>query len=311
MKILDFRLQVLDPAQERIYPLAEGVTIAGREASANLVLANPLVSRRHAQFTLSNNQCLVTDLGSANGTFLNGTRLAPNVPTLLNNGDSLRIGPFELRFEVAEITLEDAPLPSPPVPEITPAAPTPELPPAPPQPPAEPSVERSPAHEPDLPPGLTLESQRLINFLPGIYQTDFMSRFLGLFESVLTPIEWNIDNFDLFLDPETSPTFFMSWLANWYQISFDSTWREDQRRTLLKEAHNIYARRGTRWALGRVLEIYTDCAPEIIDNAPDMAPYSFTVRLPLTTRQVNQELVMRLIDANKPAYTTYTLEFLK
>jgi phage tail-like protein len=160
-----------------------------------------------------------------------------------------------------------------------------------------------------VPPGLSIHSRRLLDYLPGIYHTDFMARFLALFESILVPIEWNVDGFDLHLSPGTAPTDFLPWLANWFQIVFDSTWSETQRRTLLAEAHQIYARRGTRWALSRVIEIYTGQPPEIVDLDKDQDPFTFTIRLPVRKRDVNQELIEAIVDANKPAHTTYTLKF--
>jgi phage tail-like protein len=159
------------------------------------------------------------------------------------------------------------------------------------------------------PPGITLHSQRLLQQLPGIYHTDFMSRFLALFEATLLPLEWTVDNFDLFLSPGTSPTLFLPWLANWYEIIFDSTWSEAQRRTLLKEAHKIYSRRGTRWALNRVLEIYLGKAPEIEEFQDERDPYTFTIKLPVRSGQYSQELIERLVDVSKPAHTNYILKF--
>jgi phage tail-like protein len=158
-------------------------------------------------------------------------------------------------------------------------------------------------------PGLGVYSQRMLNYLPGIYQTDFMSRFLALFESILIPIEWNVDNFDLYLDPGTAPLDFLPWLANWYMILYDSTWSEAQRRTLLKEAHQIYARRGTRWALSRVLEIYLGQKPEISEFTNEKEPFTFTVNLSVSKEKVNQELVEAMIDSSKPAHTTYRLSY--
>jgi phage tail-like protein len=148
-----------------------------------------------------------------------------------------------------------------------------------------------------------------LRYLPGIYHTDFVKRFLGMFESILTPLEWNVDNFDLYLDPSTAPIGFLPWLANWFEITFDSTWSEAQRRSFLKDAHRIYARRGTRWALSRVLEIYTGQVPEIVDLAKDLAPFTFKVKLPLGGHDLDPDLIGAIIDANKPGHTTYILEF--
>ena len=79
------------------------------------------------------------------------------------------------------------------------------------QAPVEPTPPPPPVIEPveddyPMPPGLSMYSRQLLQFLPGIYHTDFMSRFLAVFESILMPIEWNIDNFDLYLDPGSAPS---------------------------------------------------------------------------------------------------------
>ncbi len=160
-------------------------------------------------------------------------------------------------------------------------------------------------------PGLETHSLRLINYLPDIYRTDFMSRFLALFESILLPIEWNIDHFDLYLDAETAPASFLPWLASWFGVPFDETWSDEKRRLYLKEAHLIYARRGTRWALSRLLEIYTGVKPEILEFVEGKDPLYFKVRLPIKSEQVNSEVLMRLIDDHKPAHTSYEVEFSK
>jgi phage tail-like protein len=124
----------------------------------------------------------------------------------------------------------------------------------------------------------------------------------------LTPIEWEITHFDMVLSPGTAPKDFLPWLGSWFDLTFDDSWTEAQRRTLLAEAHRIYARRGTRWALSRVLEIYTGHQPEVIDTAEDLEPFTFRVILPTSARS-RQSLIERLINAHKPAHTNYRLEF--
>ncbi|MFN0121989.1 MAG: protein kinase domain-containing protein [Blastocatellia bacterium] len=57
------------------------------------------VSRRHARIFVQNNQYLIEDLNSSNGTFINGqTRLAPRQPQALSSGDEVRLGETRLRF---------------------------------------------------------------------------------------------------------------------------------------------------------------------------------------------------------------------
>lgn len=50
------------------------------------------VSRRHASIVLHEDSFLLVDKGSDNGTYLNGQRLNPNGPTLLRDGDEIRLG---------------------------------------------------------------------------------------------------------------------------------------------------------------------------------------------------------------------------
>jgi hypothetical protein len=50
------------------------------------------VSRRHAVIRRGENTLTLTDLGSTNGTYLNGQRLTPNQPRVLRDGDEVRIG---------------------------------------------------------------------------------------------------------------------------------------------------------------------------------------------------------------------------
>jgi phage tail-like protein len=136
-----------------------------------------------------------------------------------------------------------------------------------------------------------------------------MKRFLAIFESILAPIEWNVDNFDLYLNPETTPSGFLPWLASWFSITFDSTWTDEQQRELLLEAHEIFARRGTRWALSRILEIYTKEKPEIVDIDANEDPFTFNVKIPLKESEVDKTLIEQIIDASKPAHTSYVLSF--
>jgi phage tail-like protein len=319
------KLTISGPEVDRVFELPEGPTLIGRQPGVDLLLPGNLVSRQHAKIECEAERSQITDLESSNGTRLNGETLQPKVPMALENGALIEIGPYRLVFEVLELEIstaeatgeEQAPVeqkskeePEPPEHEdhlvpIEAASNGGRKPP----PNGGLPVGLIPAGSLEPPPGLEIHSQRLISYLPGIFQGDFMQRFLGIFESILTPIEWNIDNFDLFLDPGTAPYDFMPWLANWYVLTFDSTWNEAKRRLLMAEAHKIYARRGTPWALSRVLEIYTGEKPLIDDQSQDQEPHTFRVTLPIASELVNVDLVKALINANKPAYTSYSLHF--
>jgi FHA domain len=59
------------------------------------------VSRRHAILSHKDNVYRVEDLGSANGTFVNGRRLAPQTATQLADGDEVKCGTLLVRVEFA------------------------------------------------------------------------------------------------------------------------------------------------------------------------------------------------------------------
>jgi phage tail-like protein len=315
-----FQLTVSGSQTNRNYLIPLGRSLIGRDVNNDLIIEDPMVSSRHAQLDCSATECRITDM-SRNGTWLNGERLVQHVAIPLNVGDELMLGQHRLRVVRQPGRIE----PSPPLPILeAPAVVQQQQ--APPPPPPQ---ERIRPYWGQRPPGLSRYSIRLLQYLPEIYhpiktQTvnsagaddpindapeNFMARFLAIFESILLPIEWNIDNFDLFLDTRTAPNDFLPWLASWFGLTFDATWSDDQRRTLLAEAHDIFARRGTRGALSRVLEIYTKSKPEIIDLADDLQPFTFRVRLPVRQAAVKSELIEALIEAHKPAFTTYILQF--
>ncbi len=56
------------------------------------------VSRRHSRLLRENNEWFVEDLGSTNGTFVNGAKIPPNKKTAVKKGDVLRFGQIELEF---------------------------------------------------------------------------------------------------------------------------------------------------------------------------------------------------------------------
>ncbi|HET9587876.1 MAG TPA: FHA domain-containing protein [Anaerolineales bacterium] len=64
--------------------------VIGRDPSVDLPVASPAVSRRHARFVREGDGYILEDLGSSNGTYLNGERLAGRHP--LKSGDEIRLG---------------------------------------------------------------------------------------------------------------------------------------------------------------------------------------------------------------------------
>ena len=82
------------------HAVREGPTAIGRAQENDIVITDALVSRHHAQITLDGGTCQITDLGSGNGTFLNGERI--NGSKCLRPGDVVRIADSE-EFRLLEI----------------------------------------------------------------------------------------------------------------------------------------------------------------------------------------------------------------
>jgi phage tail-like protein len=181
---------------------------------------------------------------------------------------------------------------------------------------------------------------RYVQYLPAIYEDDdLMGRFLMLFESFWAPIEGQIDSLPFYLDPRTTPSEFLPWLASWLDLVLDERWPEQKRRQLIRSAASLYRKRGTRQGLLEYLQIYTGQRAEIVEHrahnlrlgaearlGPAIAlgtanvPHSFTVTLRLPPapssggkkERDQQELARRrrieaIIQAEKPAHTAYDL----
>ncbi len=81
--------------------LAKEHLIIGRDPSCDVVIAHPVVSKRHAEIVRQNGKSLIVDLGSVNGTFVNGIRVKRHE---LQELDRVVIGPSELHFHGGALT---------------------------------------------------------------------------------------------------------------------------------------------------------------------------------------------------------------
>jgi len=102
-------LMVMDMDTEAHFPLVQEDEIMigrldphrGIRPDVDLARYDPAsrISRRHARITTRGHQFFIEDLGSANGTIINGrTRLKPQEPYPLVNGDVVKIGETTLKF---------------------------------------------------------------------------------------------------------------------------------------------------------------------------------------------------------------------
>ncbi len=89
------------------FPLAANSEIVvGRSSDLDMVLVEDMVSRRHAKIAVNGDQVTIQDLGSTNGTFVNGERVKRAV---LNDGDRVLIGTSIIKLVTSEAAVGAAP----------------------------------------------------------------------------------------------------------------------------------------------------------------------------------------------------------
>ena len=79
--------------------VVRGPVIVGRSPGADIVIGAGYVSGRHARFSLMGQNLFVEDLGSTNGTAVNGQLITE--PTALRNGDTVNVGDVAIRVRYA------------------------------------------------------------------------------------------------------------------------------------------------------------------------------------------------------------------
>ncbi len=82
--------------------LMNGANVVGRAPDATIPIDSPGVSRYHARIVVSEAEATLEDLGSKNGTYVNGKRIT--APRRLSGEDQIRIGAIALRFRIAPPT---------------------------------------------------------------------------------------------------------------------------------------------------------------------------------------------------------------
>lgn len=79
--------------------LHEGHYVVGRHLECDIVISDSNVSRRHAEFVCAGRDVIVRDLGSTNGTKVNGVLVKGD--QLLQHGDVIGFGTAQIRFEAS------------------------------------------------------------------------------------------------------------------------------------------------------------------------------------------------------------------
>ncbi len=87
------------------FPLHPGREIViGRSSDLDMVLVEDMVSRKHAKIGMSGDQIVIQDLGSTNGTFVNGEKIKR---TRLKEGDRILVGTSIIKVVVAQAAAEN------------------------------------------------------------------------------------------------------------------------------------------------------------------------------------------------------------
>ena len=281
-------------------PVTDRVLRIGRLPDNELVLSHATVSRHHAEVRVQNGQVVLTDVGSSAGTLVQGQRLAANQPVLLEPGVDVRIGPYLLKYTpnaAAQPVLPGLPVESPARGPSGPLV-------------AAEIIEQmlaAPPGRPTYPVFRPAErSSRYLGHLPAMFQdSEFLGRFLLIFEALWEPLEWRQDHSELYYDPRTSPAAWLGWLASWLDLTVNPHWPEDRQRRLLDEVMELYRWRGTPYGLTRMIEVCTGHSVDIRDAGGEA--FTFQVRIPPEAAG-QRDLIEQLVATHKPAHVGYVLE---
>ena len=117
MKVI---LVMFKDGERRDFPLTKEISVLGRRQDCALRIPTRDVSRQHCELVQQKGQLTVKDLGSSNGTYVNGKRVAESE---LKPGDYLKVGPVMFAVQIngkpAEIQPHAGDEPS----DVTPAIP--------------------------------------------------------------------------------------------------------------------------------------------------------------------------------------------
>lgn len=107
------KLRIVDgPLSGTEFALSDEPAVAGRHVDCAIPIPDPKTSRNHAEFIPEGDgQYSIMDVGSANGTLINGIPLPPRTPRLLAAGDEIRIGKNTFKFFSGDARIPDIEIP--------------------------------------------------------------------------------------------------------------------------------------------------------------------------------------------------------
>jgi pSer/pThr/pTyr-binding forkhead associated (FHA) protein/tetratricopeptide (TPR) repeat protein len=98
-----FRISYPNTADDEVLKLEGHLWVAGRDHGCEIAIDSPHISRKHFELARTKEGFYITDLGSSNGTHLNGQRLPPHEPTQISSGDEVRVMNIEMTFEIRDL----------------------------------------------------------------------------------------------------------------------------------------------------------------------------------------------------------------
>jgi len=96
------RIKYSDEGREELLKLEGQNWVAGRESHCEIFVNHANLSRKHFELSNTPNGFFIMDLGSSNGTTVNGIRLTPHEPKRLESGDEISIKNLAIIFEVRD-----------------------------------------------------------------------------------------------------------------------------------------------------------------------------------------------------------------
>ena len=172
----------------------------GRDPDKDVVLINNHVSRKHAEIRWDGRKLLLFDRHSRAWTFVGGNKLDPDQPYEVKPGDSFRIEPYVLTVTFGRVTGDIAGSVAASSDDQSTSAET--------------DMTAIPIH-PVIAPECT--SSSYLRYLPDIFhESDFLGRYLRIFESIWEPLEQRQAHIHCYFDPRTCPSALLPWLAEWF-----------------------------------------------------------------------------------------------
>ena len=131
---------------------------------------------------------------------------------------------------------------------------------------------------------------------------------LGKEVAIPVALEEMIAGLHTYFDPDRTPPDFLPWLARWVGLSLWEDWDVDERRRFIREIVPLYRWRGTKFGMKEVLRIYAGVEEDAVRiHEFDEPVHYFEVMITGRDMDKRRDILIRIIDQEKPAHTYYTL----